>query len=111
MNEEKTKRINIVNEVEGVITFEKIEDDSLSREDVLNLEKGLSDLEAAQISVAIDIDKVKIKLANAKEIIALADAKLAEAKAIADNESLTVEQTDAIVLAETLEVIDAEPIV
>ena len=75
-------RIEIISDVEDVVTFDTIVRDTVSRGDVAIAEERIAVLEAEIAERVAEIEVLKEKIAHAKEIIALADAKrLAEEEA------------------------------
>lgn len=74
-------RVEIIEDVNDVVTFETITTDTVSREDVRVAEERISILESEVAERVAEIEALKEKIAHAKEIIAIADAKkLAEAE-------------------------------
>lgn len=74
-------RVEIIEDVNDVVTFETITTDTVSREDVRVAEERISVLESEVAERVAEIELLKEKIAHAKEIIAIADAKkLAEAE-------------------------------
>lgn len=69
------KRIEIVSEVNNVITFEEIKTDIVDRIDVEETEKAITELEKQKLLIEEKLVKLKEKLEFAKHIIALADEK------------------------------------
>lgn len=69
------KRIEILSDIEDVVTFETIVTDTIDRNDVKEAEERIAKLEAEVSERIAEIDLLKEKLAHAKEIIALADEK------------------------------------
>jgi hypothetical protein len=75
-------RIEIISDIEDVVTFDTIVRDTVSRGDVAVAEERIAVLEAEIAERVSEIELLKEKIAHAKEIIALADAKkLAEEEA------------------------------
>lgn len=75
------KRVEIVSDVENIVTFDTIVRDTVNRADVAIAEERIVVLEAEIAERNAEIDALKEKIAYAKEIIAIADAKkLAEAQ-------------------------------
>ena len=68
-------RIEIISDVEDVVTFDTIVRDTVSRGDVAIAEERIAVLEAEIAERVAEIEVLKEKIAHAKEIIALADAK------------------------------------
>lgn len=72
------KRIEIISDVENIVTFDTIIRDTVSRDDVAVAEERIAVLEGEVAERVAEIEALKEKIAHAKEIIALADAKKAE---------------------------------
>lgn len=72
------KRVEIVSDVENVVTFDTIVRDTVNRADVAIAEERIATLEAEIAERNAEIDALKEKIAYAKEIIAIADAKRLE---------------------------------
>ena len=72
------KRVEIVSDVDNVVTFDTIVRDSINRADVAVAEERIAVLEREIAERNAEIDALKEKIAYAKEIIAIADAKKLE---------------------------------
>lgn len=89
MNE---KRIEIIEDIEGKITYDEIHRKGIVRADVATAEAEIERLEAENEGYLNKIEenkalieKIKAEIAEAKEVIAIADAKAqAEAEATAE---------------------------
>lgn len=80
-------RVEIIEDVNDIVTFETITTDTVSRIDVRVAEERIAILEGEVAERVAEIETLKEKIAHAKEIIALADAKkLAEEEANAQDE-------------------------
>jgi hypothetical protein len=78
---EDNKRIEIVADDNNIVTFDTIVRDTINREDVVLAEEEIARLEQEICERNERIEALKAKIAHAKEIIAIADAKkLAEAE-------------------------------
>lgn len=69
------KKIEIVSEIESVITFNEITTDSINRVDVATAEERINVLLNEIQERNEEIEKLKLKIEYAKKIIALADEK------------------------------------
>ena len=79
------KRVEIIEDINDIVTFDTIIRDSVSRDDVRVAEERIAVLEVEVADRIAEIEALKEKIAHAKEIIALADAKkLAEEEAKAE---------------------------
>ena len=74
------KRIEIIDDVEDVVTFDTIVRDTVNRNDVAQAEERIAVLEQEIADRNAEMEALKEKIAYAKEIIAIADAKKAEAE-------------------------------
>ena len=72
------KRVEIISDVENIVTFDTIIRDTVNRDDVAVAEERIAVLESEVAERVAEIELLKEKIAHAKEIIALADAKKAE---------------------------------
>lgn len=89
------KRIEIIEDIEGRITYDEIHRKDIVRADVDTAEAEIARLEAENAdylnrveSNKAMIEKIKAEIAEAKEIIAIADAKAqAEAEVVAEVEA------------------------
>ena len=72
------KRVEIVSDIDDVVTFDTIVRDTINRSDVAIAEERISVLEREIAERNAEIDALKEKIAYAKEIIAIADAKRLE---------------------------------
>lgn len=87
------KKIVIIEDVDGVITFDKVETerDTINRADVESAEKRIAEIEAHIIEENKELEALREQIAYAKEIIALADKKKEEELPKEDTEEETVE--------------------
>lgn len=69
------KRVEIIEDINDIVTFDTIIRDSVSRDDVRVAEERIAVLEVEVADRIAEIEALKEKIAHAKEIIALADAK------------------------------------
>lgn len=69
------KRVEIVSDVDNIVTFDTIVRDTINRSDVAIAEERIAVLEKEIAERNAEIDVLKEKIAYAKEIIAIADAK------------------------------------
>lgn len=69
------KKIEIISDVENVVTFDTIVRDTVSRDDVRVAEERIAVLEQEIVERNAEIEALKSKISYAKEIIAIADAK------------------------------------
>lgn len=72
------KRVEIVSDIDDIVTFDTIVRDTVSRSGVAFAEERISVLEREIAERNAEIDALKEKIAYAKEIIAIADAKRLE---------------------------------
>ena len=72
------KRVEIVSDIDDIVTFDTIIRDTINRSDVAIAEERISVLEREIAERNAEIDALKEKIAYAKEIIAIADAKRLE---------------------------------
>ncbi len=72
------KRVEIVSDIDDIVTFDTIVRDTINRSDVAIAEERISVLEREIAERNAEIDALKEKIAYAKEIIAIADAKRLE---------------------------------
>lgn len=72
---EDNKRIEIVADENNVVTFDTIVRDTVNREDVVVAEERIAVLEQEIAERTAEIEALRAKIAYAKEIIAIADAK------------------------------------
>lgn len=72
------KRVEIVSDIDDIVTFDTIVRDTVNRSDVAIAEERISVLEREIAERNAEIDALKEKIAYAKEIIAIADAKKLE---------------------------------
>lgn len=72
------KRVEIVSDIDDIVTFDTIVRDTVNRSDVAIAEERISVLEREIAERNAEIDALKEKIAYAKEIIAIADAKRLE---------------------------------
>lgn len=97
------KKIVIIEDVDGVITFDKVETerDTINRADVESAEKRIAEIEAHIIEENKELEALREQIAYAKEIIALADKKkeeempkedTVEEPVVADTEEPSVEE-------------------
>lgn len=97
------KKIVIIEDVDGVITFDKVETerDTINRADVESAEKRIAEIEAHIIEENKELEALREQIAYAKEIIALADKKkeeempkedTVEEPVVADTEGPSVEE-------------------
>lgn len=80
------KRVEIVEDINNVVTFDTIVRDTISREDVKVAEERIAVLEGEVADRNAEIEALKEKIAYAKEIIALADAKKLAEEQLASQE-------------------------
>ena len=80
------KRVEIVSDIENVVTFDTIVRDTINREDVVIAEERIAVLEAEIAERNAEIEALKEKIAYAKEIIALADEKKAQEEVSVEGE-------------------------
>lgn len=79
------KRIEILEDVNGIIKFEEIKEDSVNRAEVEALKARIAELEAQELAIAEEKKALLEKIAYAEEIIAIADAKkLAEESVVSE---------------------------
>ncbi len=74
----ENERIEILEDDNVKITFEKIVTDTVDRSEVEAVEKRIAELEAQDIEIRNEIEALRNKVAYAKEIIAKADAEKAK---------------------------------
>ena len=79
-------KIEIVSDIENVVTFDTIVRDTVNREDVKIAEERIAVLEAEIAERNVEIEALKNKIAYAKEIIALADEKKAQEEVAVEGE-------------------------
>lgn len=72
------KRVEIVSDIDDIVTFDTIVRDTINRSDVAIAEERISVLEREIAERNAEIDALKEKIAYAKEIIAIADTKRLE---------------------------------
>lgn len=72
---EDNKRIEIVADENNVVTFDTIVRDTVNRDDVVIAEERIAVLEQEIAERTAEIEALRAKIAYAKEIIAIADAK------------------------------------
>lgn len=72
---EDNKRIEIVADENNVVTFDTIVRDTVNREDVVFAEEEIARLEQEICERNERIEALRAKIAYAKEILAIADAK------------------------------------
>ena len=79
------KRIEILEDVNGVIKFEEITEDVVNRGEVEAAEARIAQLEAEKLAKEQELASIREQIAYAKEIIAIADAKkLAEESVVSE---------------------------
>lgn len=79
------KRIEILEDVNGVIKFEEIKEDVVNRSEVEAVKVRLAELEAAKLAIEEEEKALHEKIAYAEKIIAIADAKkLAEESVVSE---------------------------
>lgn len=81
------KRIEIVEDVNDIVTYDEIVRDTVSRADVATAKARISVLEQEVADRNAEIELLKEKIAKAEHIIALADEK--KAREIAEQEVAT----------------------
>lgn len=79
------KRIEILEDVNGVIKFEEITEDVVNRSEVEAVKARLAELAAAKLTIEEEEKELHEKIAYAEKIIAIADAKkLAEESVVSE---------------------------
>lgn len=79
------KRIEILEDVNGIIKFEEIKEDVVNRSEVEAVKARLAELEAAKLAIEEEEKELHEKIAYAEKIIAIADAKkLAEESVVSE---------------------------
>lgn len=79
------KRIEILEDVNGVIKFEEIKEDVVNRSEVEAVKARLAELKAAKVAIEEEEKELHEKIAYAEQVIAIADAKkLAEESVVSE---------------------------
>ena len=79
------KRIEILEDVNGIIKFEEIKEDVINRNEVEAVEARIEELLAQKLAIDEELAALNEKIAYAKKVIAIADAKkLAEESVVSE---------------------------
>lgn len=99
MNEEN--KIVIVEDVDNIIKFDDItiKHDQVDRQEVADAEKEIAELETQKVGIDERIVALKVKIAYAKRVIEIADAKKLENQA--NDEQCDECSTEEVVVANT----------
>ena len=80
------KRIEILEDVNGIIKFEEIKEDEVNRNEVEAVKARIAELEAQKLAIEEELAGLHEKIAYAEKIIAIADAKkLAEESVVSED--------------------------
>jgi len=79
------KRIEILEDVDGIIKFEEIKEDVVNRHEVEEVKAKIEEYKAQKLALEEEIAALNEKIAYAEQIIAIADAKkLAEESVVSE---------------------------